>query len=188
MRRMRWWLVAACLASSVPLVWRASEVAAELHRDRLAAAAYDGGTALLYEGRFEAAAMAFREAISFSPKEPEPYRSLAEAEFKRGRIDAAVNAYRQLTAIYPYTYYSTLYWEIAIIEIHASRLKDARRDLLKAVAIDPDDWRSHYLLGIVYRRLGDASGARAAWQRVLSLQPDNPHAHEQLRRLDAHTP
>ncbi len=185
-RRLRWWLVAACVIASVPLLWRVSEVAGEVRRDRLAATAYQRGRASLDKGDLEGASRAFREAIVLSPKEVEPYRSLAEAEFKRGKIDEAITAYRHLMAIYPYTYMSPLYWETAIIEMSAGRLEDARRDLRLAVTINPNDWRAYYFLGIVSRQLGDIPGARAAWQRVIVLQPGFQLAYEQLRRLDTH--
>ncbi len=186
MSRIRRWLIAGCLVAVVPLAWRAGGVATELLREREAATAYRWGTVLVNGQRFEEATFAFRRAITLSPRAPEPYRSLAEAEFKRGRIDEAVAAYRQLIAIYPYTYYSTLYWEVAIVEISAGRMQEARHDLLQAVAVDPNDWRAFYFLGIVNRQMGDIAGAQAAWLRVVALQPEYEQAHEQLRRLESH--
>ncbi len=186
MHRIRPWVVMACIVAAIPVASRGREVAAEVHRGQLATAAYHRGTVLVSERRFGEASAAFREAIAFSPREAEPYRGLAEAEFKSGRITEAVQAYRNLTAIYPFTYLSGLYWEIAILEISGGRLEDARQDLLRAVAVDPNDWRAYYFLGIVYRQLGDISGARAAWRRVIVLQPDFKQAYEQLRSLEIH--
>lgn len=188
MRRLRWALVAACLAAAVPLAWRVGEVKAEADRGRLAVESLHRGVELLETGRLDEAAEAFRLAIAHDPKNPEAYLRLAEAEFKRGRIDEAVGAYRKLMAFYPFTYVSLLYWQLATVEINAGRLTEARDDLLQAAALDPTEWRPYYFLGIVYGRLGDVSSARAAWQRVLALNPENRDAYEQLRRLDSSRP
>ena len=187
-QRMRRWLVAACLVASLLLLSRAGEVAAELRRDRHAAAAYQRGTMLQVAGRLDEAAGVFREVIAISPVAIEAYGSLAEVEFKRGRIDEAIQAYRWLLAIYPYTYFAALYREVGLIELRAGRLQDARADLIEATAINPDDWLAHYFLGQANRHLGDVGSARTAWQRVVVLKPDFQPAYEQLRRLDAHSP
>ena len=185
---IRWWLVAACLAASLLPLWRSGEVAAELRRDRLAAAAYQRGIVLQVAGRLDEAAGAFRKVIAISPMAVEAYGSLAEVEFKRGRITEAIQAYRRLLAIYPYTYVASLYREVGLIELRAGRLKDARADLIEATAIDPNDWLAHHLLGQANYRLGDVESARTAWQRVVVLKPDFQPAYEQLRRLDGHNP
>ncbi len=188
MRRLRWVLVGACLAAAVPLAWRVGDVIAEADRGRVAAEAFQRGVALLDAGRVDDAAGAFQMAVAYAPKNPEAYLRLAEAEFKRGRVDAAVGAYRKLMTVYPYTYVWTLYWQLALVEINVGRLTDARDDLLQAVALDPNEWRPYYFLGIVYRRMGDVSSARATWQKVLVLNPDNRDAHEQLRQLNPSRP
>ncbi len=188
MRRLRWGLAAACLAAALPLTWRVGEVIAEADRGRLAAVAFQRGVVLLDAGRLDEAAEAFRVAVAGAPKNPEAYLRLAEAEFRRGRVDEAVASYRKLMAIYPFTYVPLLYWQLAILEINANRLTEARNDLRQAVAIDPTEWRPYYFLGIVYRRLGDVSSARAAWRRVVALNPENRDAYEQLRKLDPSRP
>ncbi len=188
MRRLRLGLVVACLAAAVPVAWRVGDVIAETDRSRLGAVTFQRGVALLDAGRHDEAGEAFRVTIAYAPKNPEAYQRLAEAEFKRGRIDEAVAAYRKLLAIYPFTYFPLLYWQLALIEINTGRLTEAREDLLQAVALDPSEWRPYYFLGIVYGRLGDISSARAAWRRVLALDPENRDAYEQLRKLDPFRP
>lgn len=183
-RDLRWGLLAACLAAAVSLGWWWPEVAAELQRDRRAAAAYAQGSTALMAGRYDAAAAAFREVIAISPVAVEAYGSLAQAEFKRGRTAAAVAAYRRLLAIYPYTYIGVLYREVGVIELRGGKDGDARRDLQQAVALDPTDWLAHHFLGHAYHRLGDTAPARAAWRRVIALNPRYEPAHEQLRGLD----
>lgn len=188
MRRLRWALVAACLAAAVPLAWRVSDVIAEADRGRVAAEAFQRGVALLDAGRVDDAAGAFQMAVAYAPQNPEAFLRLAETEFKRGKIDEAVGAYRKLMTVYPYTYVWILYWQLALVEINAGRLPEARDDLLQAVALDPNEWRPYYFLGIVYRQLGDVSRAHAAWRQVLVLKPENRDVYEQLRKLDSSRP
>ncbi len=188
MRRLRWALVAACLAAAVPLAWRVGDVLAEADRGRVAAEAFQRGVALLDAGRVDDAAGAFQMAVAYAPKNPEAYLRLAETEFRRGKIDEAVGAYRKLMTVYPYTYVWILYWQLALVEINAGRLPEAQDDLLQAVALDPNEWRPYYFLGIVYGRLGDVSSARAAWRQVLVLNPENRDAYEQLRKLNPSRP
>lgn len=176
--RLRRWLLAACLAASVPLVVRAGGVAAELRRDRLAADTYQRGVVAQMAGRLDEAAEAYQATLAISPRAVEAYGSLAEVEFKRGRVDDAVRAYRQLLAIYPYTYVASLYREVGVMELRARRPQDARGDLAQAVALDPGDWLAHYFLGHAYKQLGETSSARAAWRRVTMLHPEYRPAYE----------
>lgn len=175
-------LVLAGVLSLIPLASRGGEVAAELRRDHLAATVMAQASSLLRSGQYELAAARFAEALTVAPGGVEAYGGLAEAEFRRGNIDAAVSTYRSLLRIYPYTYVATLYREVSLIELRGGRLVDARRDLEQAVMLDPTDWMAFHLLGHAHRRLGDREAARIAWRRVIDLRPDYEPAHEQLRR------
>ncbi len=182
--RFRRLLIAACAVAVVPLAWKAADVAAEVQREHLATASLQQGVALFEATRYSEASAAFRVAVANAPKTPDAYRRLAEAEFKLGRFDNAISAYRSLIAIYPYTFVSVFHWELATTEMAAGRYEAARDDLLTAIALDPTEWRPYFFLGITYRRLGDLTSARAAWQRVMTLNPNNPYAREELQKLD----
>jgi tetratricopeptide (TPR) repeat protein len=174
----------ACAFAVIPLAWRVTDVAAEIRRERLGTAALQHGVALFEAARYAEASDAFRVAITQAPKNANAYQRFAGAEFKLGHFDNAIAAYRDLIAIYPYTFVSPFYWEVAMIEMSAGRYEAARDDLLTAVALEPTEWRPYFFLGISYRRLGDLANARAAWQRVLTLNPNNPYAREELQKLD----
>jgi len=183
--RLRRWLIAACVATLLPLGWRAREVAAELQREREATALYREGLTLYLGGQYAEAADLIRRVIGLAPLAVDAYGTLAEAEFHRGNVDGAVQTYRALLRIYPYTYVGELYRELGFLELRAGRLRDAKGDLAQAVALDPQDWHAFYLLGHASRRLGDPAAARRAWQRTLYLRPDYQPVREQLRALDA---
>jgi tetratricopeptide (TPR) repeat protein len=182
--RIRRALIAACLVALLPLGWRVQEVIAELDRERQARTLYAQGLTLYLNGRPQEAASLFRQAIVFAPLAAEIYGDLAEAEVRQGNVDAGVDTYRRLLAIYPYSYFGSLYRQLGFIELRADRNDDARADLEQAVKLDPRDWHAYYLLGHAYRRLGDTQAARVSWRRVLDLQPDYQPARDQIRHLD----
>lgn len=183
MRKIRSTLIIVCVAAALPLWWRAQDVFAEVERERRASALYSQGLSLHLKGRSGEAASLFRQAVILAPLAVEVYGDLADAEFRQGHVDEAVETYRRLLAIYPYTYFGGLYREVGFIELRAGRNADARDDLSRAVNLDPLDWHAHYLLGHAHHRLGDRAAAREAWRRVLDLRPDFQPAHEQIRRL-----
>ncbi len=188
MPQIRRWLMAACLAASLPLVSRANEVAADLRRDRLAEATYQRGLELASQERFDEAAAAFRTVIAMVPMAATPYVSLAQMEVSRGQLDEAIAVYRRLLAIYPFTYHANLRHTIGVVELRAGYLEDARRDLLEAVTLDPTDWGAYYFLGHAYKRLGRTVEAREAWRRVAAKKPDFNPVYEQLKKLESPRP
>jgi Flp pilus assembly protein TadD len=183
--RIRQWLMIACLAAVPVAAWRGIEVVAEMRQDRLAAAAYERGVVFEFEGRFNEAAGEFRDAITISSRATAAYVALGDVEFKRGRTDDALWAYRQLMGTYPYTYVGELHRQVGLFELRAGRFEAAGQDLREAVGLDPQDWLAFHWLGHAYYRQGDFRSARAAWEHALSLNPDFPPARDQLRQLDA---
>lgn len=141
-----------------------------------------------FERRYDEAAAAFLEAIATSPRATDAFAALGDVEFKRGRIDEAVQAYRDLMATYPYTYLAELRRQVGLIELRGGRPAAAVEDLRQAVLLDPDDWLAYHLLGHAYYGAGDHGSARAAWERALALNPEFQPAREQLRKLDAQRP
>jgi tetratricopeptide (TPR) repeat protein len=188
-----WWqirqvLIVACVATIPLLVWRDTGAIAQTRRDRLAEAAYARGVAAQMDGRYDAAAAEFRDALALSPRATGAYTALGDVEFRRGRTDDAIAAYRQLMAIYPFTYIAELYRQVGLFELRGDQPEAAVRDLRQAVTLDPEDWVAFYWLGHASARVGDYASARASWSRVLLLNPDYPPAVRQLRDLNAKHP
>lgn len=185
-----WWqirqvLMVACVATIPLLAWRGTSVIAQMRRERLAQAAYARGVAAQMDGRYDAAAAAFRDTLALSPRATGAYTALGDVEFRRGHTDEAVAAYRQLMVIYPFTYIAELHRQVGLFELRGGRSEYAVRDLRQAVRLDPEDWVAYYWLGHAYVRVGDFAAARATYSRVLQLNPDYPPAVRQLRILDA---
>jgi tetratricopeptide (TPR) repeat protein len=156
--------------------------------DALAQAAYTRGAALQAEGRYAESAAAYRDAIAISPRATAAYEGLGEVEFRLGRVDEAVAAYRRLMASYPYAYLSELHRQVGLLELKAGRLRDAARDLGEAVTLDPADWQALYWLGHAHERLGNREAAAQAWRKVALINPAFAPVREQLRRLDGPRP
>src|SRR5947209_20570444 len=124
MRRTRRVLLIGCLLTVPAVAWRGADVAVTVARDRAAASAYQRGVALQQERRYGEAAAAFREAIATSPSAITAYADLGDVELSRGRIDEAVQAYRQLLAIYPFTYFAELRRRLGFLEFRGRRFAD----------------------------------------------------------------
>lgn len=184
--RTRRILLIACVLTLPAVAWRGAAVVAAVARDRAAAAAYQRGVTLQHEQQYGEAAAAFREAIATSPSAITVYADLGDVEASQGHIDEAVQAYRELMAIYPFAYFADLHRRVGFIELRGGRVQAAVEDLRQASELDPTDWHAFYLLGHAYSRLGDFPAARAAWERVLALNPGFQPANDRLRELDAH--
>lgn len=182
--RWRVWLVSACLLAAVPAGWRVGDVLDDLKRDRLAQAAYARGEELREAGQLVEATAAYRTALEYAPDVPLLYEQLADTQFRLSRTDDAVETYRKILKVYPFSYYPALHRGVGLIELRAGRPREARADLTQAVALDPTDWLSYFLLGHALAELRDYRGARAAWMRVLDLNPDFQPARDQLRTLN----
>jgi type IV pilus assembly protein PilF len=56
------------------------------------------------------------------------------------------------------------------------RLTEAFMNAKKAVIVDPRSSNAHYILALVYQRLGEQDSADASYQKAISLDPRNPAA------------
>ncbi len=98
-----------------------------------------------------------------------------------GRYDAAASGFQQLTEERPDLKSPWVNWALAL---HGLGRDAEALDLLKrAAAQHPDYAPIHHQLGIVLRRVGQFTAARAAYARALELQPDLAVAHRNLGLL-----
>lgn len=70
--------------------------------------------------------------------------------------------------------------ELGIVCAEVGRAEDARRFLDRAIALDEKDVESHLALAGFLAKSGDADAARAAYQKVLELDPTNAAAQAGL--------
>lgn len=69
---------------------------------------------------------------------------------------------------------------LAESEFDASSYPEARADLEHAVALDPNLYQAHYLLGNVLHKQGSLDEAIAEYRKAIALSPDQPRSYFQL--------
>ena len=136
-----------------------------------------------------AAAPAFEAAIPLelgAPVEPAPDRPATEADrelldAKRARGESVPEA--GSTAEGPPSYLRTL----AVVRdlYRRKQFELALIELVRLERVFPDDVRILEMKGTLLSRLGRIAEARAAWERVLALDPDNTVVVEALEGLPA---
>lgn len=136
------------------------------------------GRALLYKFRlskqraWEArAADAVDRARTLDPDSLIVHLALGELRSEAGLHDAAVSEYDLVLARSPGHF-------DALCGLARTRLAMADADAAEAhareaIAVAPDDWRGHNVLGEALARRGHFAEALAAWRRVVELTPDN---------------
>lgn len=69
-----------------------------------------------------------------------------------------------------------VYIDLSGAYLRDGRLTDAFMNAKKAVIVDPQLSNAHYMLALVYQRLGETGSAEASYQRAVSLDSRNPVA------------
>ena len=69
--------------------------------------------------------------------------------------------------------YGDAYWQRGIIEYHANALKDALKDLKRALELSPGRVEAHATLAEVYEAMNDDATAQAEWQKVIAVIKTN---------------
>ena len=103
---------------------------------------------------------------------------LANALQLQGRypdVNRLLGAKRQTYADSP-DFFVTL----AESEFDASIYVAARKDLQRAISLNPRMYQAHYLLGNVLSRMNDADGAIAEYRQAIDLDPAQPRTYYQL--------
>jgi len=176
-------LLGACAISLLPAGLRFGEAIVAITRWKAASQAYERGLTMQASGQIDAAEEMYRQAIFLVPDAIGPRRSLADLLARRGRIEAAIALYQTVLASYPDAYEPIYHRELGVIEFKGGRLQEARRDLQRALELNPSDWLSAYYLGHVYAHNGDSDGARREWRRAVTINPQFRQIHANLRDL-----
>jgi cytochrome c-type biogenesis protein CcmH/NrfG len=95
-------------------------------------------------------------------------------------MDAAEASFRQALSRDPN--FDRAWYNLGLLLAQHNKLAEAATALTRAMTIAPSVPDYPYALATVLLRSGDEAGARAAAQRVLSLDPGNVGARQILRR------
>ncbi|HEX7158946.1 MAG TPA: tetratricopeptide repeat protein [Edaphobacter sp.] len=123
--------------------------------------------------RYDDSRTALERALKLSPHNARALYYLALVERNQGNLEAAIADLREVITQFPRS--RDAHRELGFSYYQQRRYNDARAEYETLQAIDPDDLAAHYILSIVYRRLGitDKAAREAA---MFADQKDDPTA------------
>ena len=133
--------------------------------------------------RYDAARGSLEKALKIAPHNARALYYLALVERVQGRMDAAIGDLREVTAQFPRS--RDAHRELGFSLYQQHKYDEARTEYETLQSIDPDDLAAHYILSIVYRRLGMKEQATRE-ANAFADQKDDPtastYALEYLRK------
>jgi Tfp pilus assembly protein PilF len=132
------------------------------------------------QGRLDAAAQAYREAIARDPDLPEAHHGLAQALLAAGNTDGAIAAFQEAIRVRPDYAEARYNWGTALGQ--QGNFEAAERHLLRAVKENPRIAGAYNNLGMIAAARGDNAGAIARFRRALEIDPSHIEARANLER------
>ena len=114
-----------------------------------------------------------KEALELSPEDPRAlyYRGLVDRN--EGNVDGSIDDLEKVAQKYPQS--PDVHRELGYSYYEIQKYELAERQCLMVQAIDPDDLAAHYILALVYRRLGMKNKA-AEEAALFADEKDDPTA------------
>ena len=81
-----------------------------------------------------------------------------------------------------YPQHSQLFYYRALTCIGLERNAAAIIDLQKAIEFDPSNYMAYYQLGQTYEKIGDERSALVAYERFLSIEPDEKELIDEIQQ------
>jgi len=119
-----------------------------------------------YNFDFTAASQLLRQARALNPGDFSVVMNGARMNSIYGRLDEAIDHYRQAVALDPLSYLGHVY--LAISYARAHRLDEAADSAQTVLSLSPGGFFGHYLLGSVLLAQGDAQAALVEMERETS--------------------
>ncbi len=123
--------------------------------------------------RYDDARSSLEKALQLAPHNARALYYLALVERTQGHLDAAIADLREVTAQFPRS--RDAHRELGFSFYQQHNYDEARTEYETLQSIDPDDLAAHYILSIVYRRLG-LKEAAARESAAFADQKDDPTA------------
>ena len=118
---------------------------------------------------------AYRKVLASDPQNLRANVELANLLYDAGRYAEAIPYYQQAFTLDPTNV--NVSTDFATALYYAGRVDDALAQFDRSLALDPRHGQTLYNLGIVKRDAkSDRQGAIAAWERLLTSDPDYPDA------------
>ena len=119
-----------------------------------------------YDWDFTAAAQHVEQALALNPGDFSILMNAAYLNSILGRLDEAIDLWRQAVALDPVSYLGHVY--LSISYSRANRLDEAAESSRLVISLNPSGIFGHYLLGLVLLAQGDAPAALAAMEKETS--------------------
>ena len=141
------------------------------------------GVARYGQRRFDEAITVFLKVIETDRQIEQPYLFLGRMLDQTGEhLPAITQDYERWAASDPKNAKAQLLLAKALLTANA---KDERAETLlrRAVALDPEDWESHYELGVWFSNVRKYNDAADELRRAVELGPKQPEPHYHLARV-----
>ena len=135
----------------------------------LAAEAVQRGLQAHGEGRLDAAAAAYHEALDLDPQNKYAFYNLGLIDQTSGRPRSAENYYRLALSADPE--FTPALFNLAILRTAAGDTREAIDLYRRVTALKPDEAGPHLNLGFLLRSIGQEAEGDAEIQRALQLDP-----------------
>ena len=136
------------------------------------------GVTLLRQGRYDAAAGAFREALKRRADSVDANRNLGTALAASGHVAESIGYLRRAVQLAPGN--GGAQYELGALLLEQRRFAEAADCLRAAVNVMPDSAAAHNDLGIALASLGDLSQATEHFRRAVALDPAFDEARRNL--------
>ena len=130
----------------------------------------------LYMDRFVIpAAPALFEPTATATRPPEAYLTEAQGLFDQGKLNQAIEVYRQAVAVDPEN--AAIYVALAQVQVFAGDYPGAQASAERALLLSPSNSMAHSVRAWVLDFQGSPLEAEASIKRALELDPNNAVAH-----------
>lgn len=138
---------------------------------------------LAYEkqGRVDLALAQSLNLIRLHPETPRAYLDVGEIHLRHGRADLAEGHYREALRLDPSS--AEIHYRLGRLYLEQGRMVEAKGMLLEAARLAPDHLDAQLSLGVLHHLSHEIEPARAYYQRVLTLDPGNAAALNNLKVL-----
>ena len=152
------------------------------HRSQPGQEHYRAGSALLRQGRLDAAKVELTEAIKANPNLPEAHACLGDVHRKQKQYALARDSYVRACELNPYAFrphynlgvtYQLMAAQAALVDQAADLIRQAIHVYLRATTISPDDYEANLNLSACYHQLGRDEQAEQHCRKALTIRPNS---------------
>jgi len=145
---------------------------------------YDRAMVAASRGRTAEALKLFNHAFSMAPDRSQALCAMGRDALGSGQIEEALRYFRHALRLKPK--YADIHNMMGVCYSQMGKRSRALEHLHKAVSLAPNFTRAWINLAYVYEQEGEIEAARAAYRRVLKMDPKNQIAKRAVAKLNTH--